>query len=215
MLDNLKDVVGDAESLEKSYDLELLISSHYLVRCGSAIHCASASGRSPDRLDQVAGLLTAPVVAIPIFMRLGLYRAVIRYLPERAMWTILQAMTLRRWAGWRCLSLRTRDPRRRAALGAGVLLAVRHDRHRRQPFPRQGHARRPARAWRAGQRPVLIYGAGEAGVQLAATLRTAAHSFVVGFLDDDRASAGPRRRRHARLSASALPELIAEYGVTR
>src|SRR5690554_4459038 len=39
-------------------------------------------------------ILSAPLVAIPIFIRLGLYRAVIRYLPERALWTILRATTL-------------------------------------------------------------------------------------------------------------------------
>ena len=39
-------------------------------------------------------MLLAPVVAIPVFVRLGLYRAVIRYLPERALWTIIQAMAL-------------------------------------------------------------------------------------------------------------------------
>ena len=36
----------------------------------------------------------APVIAIPIFIRMGLYRAVIRYLPERGIWTMLQAVTL-------------------------------------------------------------------------------------------------------------------------
>src|SRR3954462_742312 len=37
-------------------------------------------------------LLTAPIVALPVFLRMGLYRAVIRYLPERAIWTIVLAM---------------------------------------------------------------------------------------------------------------------------
>ena len=48
----------------------------------------------PSTLDQFEVILTGPIVALPIFVRLGLYRAVIRYLPERALWTILQAMTL-------------------------------------------------------------------------------------------------------------------------
>ena len=39
-------------------------------------------------------ILLAPLVALPIFLRLGLYRSVIRYLPDRAVWTILQAMAL-------------------------------------------------------------------------------------------------------------------------
>src|SRR4051794_17770272 len=39
-------------------------------------------------------ILLAPAVALPIFLRLGLYRAVIRYLPERAIWTIVGSMML-------------------------------------------------------------------------------------------------------------------------
>ncbi|MDD1616243.1 MAG: polysaccharide biosynthesis protein CapD [Methylococcaceae bacterium NSP1-2] len=36
----------------------------------------------------------APVIAVPIFIRLGLYRAIIRYIEMRALWTIMQATTL-------------------------------------------------------------------------------------------------------------------------
>ncbi len=36
----------------------------------------------------------APVIAVPIFVKLGLYRAIIRYIEVRALWTIIQATTL-------------------------------------------------------------------------------------------------------------------------
>ena len=36
----------------------------------------------------------APVIALPIFARLGLYRAIIRYIEIRALWTIIQATTI-------------------------------------------------------------------------------------------------------------------------
>ena len=39
-------------------------------------------------------MMAAPFIAIPVFVRMGLYRAVIRYLPERAFITVIQAMTL-------------------------------------------------------------------------------------------------------------------------
>src|SRR6218665_3251198 len=45
-------------------------------------------------IDEVLIALSAPLIAIPIFIKMGLYRAVIRYLPERALWTIVQAMTI-------------------------------------------------------------------------------------------------------------------------
>ncbi len=40
----------------------------------------------PNTRDQWAGLAVAPLVSIPIFARLGLYRMVIRYLSERTVW---------------------------------------------------------------------------------------------------------------------------------
>ena len=38
--------------------------------------------------------IVAPLIAVPIFIRLGLYRAIIRYIETRALWTIMQATTL-------------------------------------------------------------------------------------------------------------------------
>src|SRR5690606_36212720 len=48
----------------------------------------------PYSADQWAIIVSARIVSIPIFIRTGLYRAVVRYLPERALWTMLQAMLL-------------------------------------------------------------------------------------------------------------------------
>ncbi len=48
----------------------------------------------PDDV-KVAGLaLVAPVIAIPIFVRFGLYRAIIRYLGMKAAWSVMQAVAL-------------------------------------------------------------------------------------------------------------------------
>ena len=38
--------------------------------------------------------LAAPVIAIPIFIRLGLYRAIIRYIGYVAMWSVVKAVSL-------------------------------------------------------------------------------------------------------------------------
>jgi len=38
--------------------------------------------------------VAAPAMAVPIFVKLGLYRAIIRYIEVRALWTIIQATTL-------------------------------------------------------------------------------------------------------------------------
>ena len=36
----------------------------------------------------------APIIAIPIFARFGLYRAIIRFLEMKALWTIIQASSI-------------------------------------------------------------------------------------------------------------------------
>ena len=36
----------------------------------------------------------APILGIPIFMRFGLYRAIIRYIGFKALWAVIQATTL-------------------------------------------------------------------------------------------------------------------------
>ena len=38
--------------------------------------------------------LAAPLVAIPLFVKFGLYRAIIRYIGFRAMWTVVEAVSL-------------------------------------------------------------------------------------------------------------------------
>jgi FlaA1/EpsC-like NDP-sugar epimerase len=44
--------------------------------------------------DVIWAVLGAPVVAIPIFVRFGLYRAMIRFIGFKALWVIVQAVTL-------------------------------------------------------------------------------------------------------------------------
>ncbi len=44
--------------------------------------------------DQWYLFAVAPFIAIPIFIKLGLYRAIIRYIEIKALWTIIQATSL-------------------------------------------------------------------------------------------------------------------------
>jgi FlaA1/EpsC-like NDP-sugar epimerase len=61
------------------------------------------------------------------------------------------------------------------------------------------------------KQPVVIYGAGEAGTQLAQSLRTS--HFIVGFLDDDPNLHGREVAGVRVYSPSYLPTLIRDYGV--
>lgn len=127
----------------------------------------------------------APIIALPIFLRLGLYRAVIRYLPERFIWTIVQAMAI--------------------ATLIWVFVVFVAEASRLAVFPRSipilyfilgvvavGGARFAAKylLWDdrrndVGRTTMLIYGAGDAGRQLATALRMQGGGFVAGFVDDD------------------------------
>ncbi len=139
---------------------------------------------TPLTVEQWVVIMSAPLVAVPIFIRLGLYRAVIRYLPERAIWVILQAMILATvtWVVLIFLSaMATRVVVPRSVpliyLGIGSFVVI------GSRFMAKWAFLTPQARTKSGHQPVIIYGAGEAGMQLAHSLRNT-HE-VVGFLDDN------------------------------
>lgn len=162
-----------------SIDVVLLLFSvwsAYVIRLGSWF--------IPNQ-QQFMLMAVAPVLALPVFIRGGLYRSVIRYVGERALWAVVQGMTIAAvlWASIAFVTQATGlegVPRSVPLLYwmIGVMLV--------------GGARFAARwlLWlplrqRYEGRQVLIYGAGNAGRQLAASLREGREFFPAGFLDDD------------------------------
>jgi len=132
-----------------------------------------------------------PLIAIPLYIRLGLYRAVIRYIGHRAMITIgyANALLVLLWSllpfylsnyfHWELFS-----PRSLPLIFWMVLCIF------------IGGSRQMARWFiadafreRKGNH-VLIYGAGEAGAQLALSLGQSNHFHLLGFIDDDEALKG-------------------------
>ena len=155
----------------------------------------------------------APVVAIPIFVRMGLYRAVIRYLPERAIWTMLQAMTFAAlgWVGVVFLTEMAGNgivPRSVPffywMVGGLLVIGSRFAAKRFIWAP-------PVEQLKGGQ--IIIYGAGEAGSQLAVALRSQGRRMIAGFIDDDAALHGRDVAGQRVYAPGYLPELIANYGV--
>lgn len=167
----------------------------------------------PNTLEQFMVIGTAPLVAIPIFVRLGLYRAVIRYLPERALWTILQATTL--------------------AAGCWVLLVFLSAMSGFVTVPRSvpilywaiatmliGGSRFLAKRvlWSAGSahiknRQILVYGAGEAGAQLVNALRRQGSERIVGFIDDNTSLHGHDVAGIRVFAPSHFKKLVEQYNV--
>ena len=127
----------------------------------------------------------APVIAIPIFIRLGLYRAIVRYIGFRALWTIIKAVSLYAilWSALIFVAGAVGVPRSITIINwlAAILLI--------------GSSRMIIRWWFAGidifdpvpkkiKRNVVIYGAGTAGIQLANVLGYSKEFKPVAFVDD-------------------------------
>jgi FlaA1/EpsC-like NDP-sugar epimerase len=135
--------------------------------------------------SQLLLMLAAPVLAIPVFVKMGLYRAVIRYLGEQALWAVAKGMLLGAllWAAMAFMTQMT------GAQGLPRAVPVLYWLIGTMLIGSSRLAARwllwvPVRSRYAG-RQVLIYGAGNAGRQLVASLRRGRDLFPAGYLDDD------------------------------
>ncbi len=156
--------------------------------------------------------ILAPVLAIPIFIRFGLYRAIFRYTGQAALNAtgmavliyacVLTAILL--WMRWPGV------PRSMGILQPLVFLFL------------VGSSRAVARFWLADLRSaqakieghLLIYGAGTSGVQTAEALLLSQQYALIGFVDDDAAKAG-RNINGIHVYASAeVPQVVSARGVT-
>ena len=138
--------------------------------------------------EQASVYLLSPVLAIPIFVRFGLYRAIFRYTGMAALATTAKAVALYtllffvallffKWQG---------VPRTLGLIQPLLLLLL------------VGTTRAMARFWLAGWSSkarhaagrLLIYGAGETGVETASALAVSRQFVLLGFIDDDKTKAG-------------------------
>ena len=127
--------------------------------------------------------LAAPAVALPVFLRMGVYRVVVgRHLGFQEIWKVAIAGSLASllWGALLLLARIDTVPRSVVLIyWMAILLAVGGSRL----FARRMVSdKKFTRGVRAG---VVIYGAGSAGVQLAAALLHSNEFRPVAFLDDD------------------------------
>lgn len=132
--------------------------------------------------------LAAPAIAIPVFIKFGLYRAIIRYLGMQAIWTVVKATMLYEilFAILILMSNVQGVPRTVYAIQVILLLII------------VGGTRLVARWWINSMQngsnhparnkklvpPVIIYGAGASGMQLASALKQSYQYRPVAFIDD-------------------------------
>ena len=154
----------------------------------------------------------APVLCVPIFIRLGLYRAIFRYTGQAALVTTAKAV----------------------AVYAGILLAILLV-QKWEGVPRTlgvlqplvffllvGASRAFARFWLSGvgsarQKTggrMLIYGAGTAGVQTASAMGFADQFVLLGFIDDDPGKVGHSVNGVPVYAPASVPELVASREVS-
>ena len=159
-------------------------------------------------------------IAIPIFIKLGLYRAIFRYVGQHAIWTVVKAVALYGLIffflllGWDFLGLPRSGGFLPRSLGISQPLVL---------FLLIALSRSLVRLWLASntnvhkkkhERRTLIYGAGASGMQIGSSLKYGGQYYLVGYVDDD------RQLRHKNINGlkvygvDEIDSLIKEYGVT-
>ncbi|WP_240776121.1 polysaccharide biosynthesis protein [Nitrincola schmidtii] len=126
--------------------------------------------------------LWVPVFGIAVFIKLGLYRAVVRYMGSQAIWTVVAGVSILSLSLWAAAFVFRIQPFPRSIPINFALLA----------FVYVGGTRLLMRSyyhWLMNRflekESVLIYGAGSSGVQLAKALSGTHELCCIGFIDDD------------------------------
>jgi len=143
---------------------------------------------SPE-LSQLWIFFLAPAIAIPVFIKAGLYRAIVRYLGMHALWTVVKASSLYALLFAVIVLLAGVEHVPRTVYGINALILVLF----------AGGSRFIARWWFASSQaddsqqnkikrhipPVIIYGAGDSGVQMVEALKMSRQLNPIAFIDDE------------------------------
>lgn len=126
--------------------------------------------------------IATPIVGIVIFARLGLYRAVVRFMGAQAIWAVGKGVMLLAVLMWAAAFFFKVEPFPRSIPVNFALVALVYVGGSRLMVRYYYH-------WLVGhyvnKSPVLIYGAGETGARLNTVLTASTDYVPVGFLDDD------------------------------
>jgi len=126
----------------------------------------------------------APIIAVPVFVRFGLYRAVIRYIGFKALWSIVQAVSLYAllWSMIGLLASVDGIPRSVILINwlLGIVIIAGSRMTARWLLSGTG-----IRQNIAGITNVVIYGAGSSGRQLSTALMQSREFKTMAFIDND------------------------------
>ncbi|WP_052161837.1 nucleoside-diphosphate sugar epimerase/dehydratase [Hoeflea sp. BAL378] len=168
---------------------------------------------SPDS-TQVLLILAAPAIGIPVMHAFGLYTSITRYVGEHALWTIFKAvgLTALLWTvvafSFRLEGSTTVPKTVLVLFWLLSLLLVAGFRYTsrwlileftREPTP---------------QRHILVYGAGDAGRQIAATLKQSSYRITIFQVDDDPTLWGATIGGIKIRSTNDVGRLVERHGIT-
>ena len=177
--------------------------------------------------DLIWVVLGAPVVASIIFVRFGLYRAVIRYIGFKALWTVVQAVSLYAlvWGVIGFMVAVDGIPRSVILINwmlsllaiGGVRIAARfllsnNVKFSIFNFEFNGNGNGNGNG-NSNERRVLVYGAGDAGVQLIGALAHSDEYHPVGLIDDSKELQGRYISGLSVYSVDAIEKLIIKLKV--
>ncbi|MGB6056006.1 MAG: nucleoside-diphosphate sugar epimerase/dehydratase [Burkholderiaceae bacterium] len=130
-------------------------------------------------------ILATPFISIPIFIRLGLYRAVIRFIDHKIVYVVVSGVTLSLVLLAALATFLHLSSYSRGVFGIYWVCAILYVAASR--FLARGYFLHASGANGAvGATRVAIYGAGQAGIQLASALRSVQDYVPVAFIDDKR-----------------------------
>lgn len=157
---------------------------------------------------ELVAIVFAVAVSASIFIRIGLYRAVVRYMGQQAIWTVIKGVSWSTAVLTVSLFLvRSEVPRSLPLIYWSIALLL------------IGGSRLSVRAayqnlfrWRGVK--VAIYGAGTSGRQLMQSLFQSGEYAPMVFLDDDAALQDTVINGVPVYDSAALPQLIDEIGIS-
>lgn len=162
----------------------------------------------PETAAEISAIAVTTFITIAIFVRVGLYRAILRYLSTRAIGTVVVAVTLS------------------ALVLSSLQFVLKTDMPRSVPFIYWalatiaiGGSRFMVRAYiqrltRQVKTPVVIYGAGSAGSQLATALSVGHEYDPIAFIDDNPELHNSTVQGLSIYSPKRLPTLINRHQVS-
>ena len=157
-------------------------------------------------------LVATPIISIPVFIRLGLYRAVIRFIDHKIVYVVVFGVSLSVITLAALATFTQTGGYSRAVFGTywiSTILYLAASRFIARAYLLQlsGFIRN------SGAVRVAIYGAGQAGSQLAIALRTGNEYLPVAFVDDNKELHNATIAGIRVFSAGELRDLIVRYDI--